>query len=203
MRAKERLNVISVAGAHSGVGKTTLCAMLLKELKGFGAIKFTRTDQNREQKIRSKDGKASEAVLITDTAVINEKGKDTAIMYASGAEKVLWLKGPKEDLEEVLLSALERMKGLKGVIVEGNSPVDFLNTHLVIFIVGEDGLIKPSSFDVAGIADIIVVNTGIRATRPSGSLDMPEGKARLFRINLLNREGEINEFISCIKDRIA
>ena len=35
--------IISVTGAHSSIGKTTLCSILLKNLKGFGAVKFTKT----------------------------------------------------------------------------------------------------------------------------------------------------------------
>jgi molybdopterin-guanine dinucleotide biosynthesis protein len=189
MHDQNGLKIISVTGAHSDVGKTAMCAMVLKELKGFGAVKFTKTPLY--------------ASIVDNRETLMQSGKDTAIMYEAGAEKVIWIKSPRDGLKEVLPSALERMSGLKGLVIEGNSPVDFLNTHLVIFIVGEDGKIKPSSFDVAEIADIIVINIGKRATRPSDTIDLPEGKAERFRIDLYNNEGEINEFISYVKDRIA
>lgn len=183
------LTIISVTGARSGVGKTTLCGMLLKELKGFGAIKFTRTPLYTS--------------LIDDEEVLKQHGKDTSIMYGAGAEKVLWIKSPGEDgLGKVLDEALKRMKGLKGVIVEGNSPVDFLNPHLVIFIIAQDGEVKPSALKVAGRADVLVYNCGKDAVH----LDLPaimRKDVRVFSIDLIEKKGEFDELISFIKERVA
>ena len=43
MLTEDSLKIISVTGAHSGVGKTTLCSILFENLNGFGGIKFTKT----------------------------------------------------------------------------------------------------------------------------------------------------------------
>lgn len=188
MADNSSFSIISVTGAHSGVGKTTLCAMLLRELKGFGAIKFTRTPMYTS--------------LIDDDDVLKQDGKDTAIMSASGAEKVLWIKSPAEGLGRVLESALQRMKGLNGVIVEGNSPVDFLNPHLVIFIIAQDGEVKPSALKVAGRADVLVFNSDRELNHEGLPVTLRED-VKVFRIDLIEKKGEFDEFISFIKDRIA
>lgn len=181
--------IISVTGAHSGVGKTTLCAMLLKEFNGFGAVKFTRTPMYTS--------------LIDDEEVLKQNGKDTAIMYEAGAEKVLWVKSPGEDeLGLVLGEALQRMKGLNGVVVEGNSPVDFLNPHLVIFIIAKDGKVKPSALKVAGRADVLVFNSD-RKLEPAGLPVSLREDIRVFRIDLIEKKGEFDGLISFIKDRIS
>ncbi|MEF9426462.1 MAG: hypothetical protein L0956_04550 [Candidatus Mariimomonas ferrooxydans] len=66
----------------------------------------------------------------------------------SGAERVVWVQSPYNKLKNVLETAVSRMTGLKGIIVEGNSPVDFLNPYLVIFITESEGHLKPSAVKV-------------------------------------------------------
>jgi molybdopterin-guanine dinucleotide biosynthesis protein len=126
--------IISVTGAYSGAGKTSLCSLLLTELDEFGAIKFTKTELYSS---------VSESITILD-----QKGKDTSSMIHAGAKKVVWVKSLEENLRSALGMALEMFSGVRGIIVEGNSPVDFLNPHLVIFIMGRDGVMKPSARDV-------------------------------------------------------
>ncbi len=70
--------LVSVCGAHSGVGKTTLASILLKRLEGFSAIKVTRT------KLFSS--------IITDKELIRKSGKDSAVLKESGTETVVWVK---------------------------------------------------------------------------------------------------------------
>src|SRR4030065_1688381 len=126
--------IISVTGACSNVGKTTLCSILLNEFKGFGAVKFTKTEMYTS--------------VIDDSAMLNQKGKDTAVMLEAGAEKVVWIKSPREGLKGALDIAFSKLYGLKGVVVEGNSPLDFLNPSLVIFIINPDGDINPPAIEV-------------------------------------------------------
>ncbi|MBI5195231.1 MAG: hypothetical protein HZA10_02795 [Nitrospirae bacterium] len=176
--------VICVTGAHSGVGKTTLCSILLRELKGFGAIKFTKTELY--------------TAVVDDIKILSEKGKDTAIFLESGAGRVIWVQSPYDALEEPLQIALSRLSDLKGIIVEGNSPVDFLNPHLVIFIIGAEGEIKPSAMKVLEKADVIVINSREKTAPPA----LPKNKAVIFCIDLEKRTGEIDEFLTIVKKRI-
>ena len=177
------LKIISVTGAHSGVGKTTLCVLLLKTLKGFGAIKYTRTHLYTS--------------VTDDTELITQKDKDTALMYSAGAEKVVWIRSPSDTLSGALDIALSKMYGLKGVIIEGNSPVRYLTPDLLIFVMGDDYKIKASAKDIKNKAHVIVLN---RSTHPvSPNTRCPP----TFRIDLKRGTGEIDKFLEYIKEYIS
>ena len=180
--------IISVTGAHSMVGKTTLCSILLNEFRGFGAIKFTKTPLY--------------ASLTDDIKILNQKGKDTGIFLESGAERVIWIQSPYYELENILKTALGRMADLKGVVIEGNSPVDFLNPHLIVFIIGVDGEIKPSALEVSKKADIIIINSEKHVKKLSFLSAVGRKGAKVFYINLLNRKGELDKFLCFVKEKI-
>ncbi len=185
--------IISVTGAHSSVGKTSLCSLLLKHLTGFGAVKFTKTDMFTS--------------VSDDPETISVSGKDTAIMSEAGAERVVWIQSPYKDLKEGLDIALAKMHGLNGVVVEGNSPVDFISPHLIVFIMGPDGQIKESAKYVRNAADIIVINSGNKPDDLNSLVSDitshdAEGK-EVFWIDLLNHRGEIDAFRSCVEKMLA
>jgi hypothetical protein len=94
------------------------------------------------------------------------------------------------------------MEGLKGVVIEGNSPVDFLNPHLVIFVVGQDGQIKPSAMRVSKKADIIIINSEKQTKNPHFLTPLLRENTKVFFIDLIKRKGEIDKFISYIKKYI-
>ncbi len=181
-----KFRIISVTGAHSKVGKTTLCSILLKNLKGFGAIKFTKTSLY--------------AKVVDDPAIITQKDTDTGIMSEAGAEKVIWIQSPFNKLEDPLNIAMGMMAGLKGVIVEGNSPVDYMEPDLIVFIVGEDGQIKPSAMESSKKADIIIISSSKdikNSTLPDSVL---QEKREVFRIDLAKKEGEIDKLVAHVNN---
>jgi len=179
--------IISVTGAHSGVGKTTLCALLLKTLKGFGAIKYTKTHLYTS---------------VTDNKeLITQNDKDTALMYSAGAEKVVWIRSPSDTLSGALDIALSKMYGLKGVVIEGNSPVRLLDPDLIIFVMVEDHEVKPSAKDIKKKAHVIVINTGDRGLKVHDKENRQE--TPIFRINLRKATGEIDKFLEYIKEYIS
>jgi molybdopterin-guanine dinucleotide biosynthesis protein len=187
MSEDSRFRIISVTGAHSGVGKTTLCSILLKHLDGFGAIKFT---------------KSSVYSSISDSPeTIRQEGKDTAIMSEAGAEKVVWIKSPASDLEHALDIAMGKMTGCKGVIVEGNSPSDYLNPDLVIFIIGSKGEIKPSAEKILQKANIIVFN-GRKSNEPIKPPFTMNKRQEVFEIDLDKKSGEVSAFLSSVEKRL-
>ena len=185
MSAENSFKIISVTGAHSKVGKTTLCSILLKNFKGFGAVKFTKSPVYTS--------------ITDDSATIMRKNKDTAIMAESGAEKVVWIQSPVSGLEDALDIAMNGMEGLRGVVVEGNSPVDFLNPHLVIFVISEHGQIKPSAVRVGRKADIIIINSGKQVENPGFSAPLLQKNTKIFCMDLINKKGEIDKFLSYAK----
>ncbi|TAL24563.1 MAG: hypothetical protein EPN94_07015 [Nitrospirae bacterium] len=113
------------------------------DTKSWGAIKFTNTPIY---------------CSITDTPeILAQENKDTARLLKAGAENVLWVQSPAEGLKEVLPLAVDRLSHLKGIIVEGNSAIEFLKPDVVIFIFGRDsGTLKKSAMKVLDMADIIL-----------------------------------------------
>jgi molybdopterin-guanine dinucleotide biosynthesis protein len=193
MYAQEPFKIISVTGAHSSVGKTTLCALLLNSLDNFGAIKFTKTEMFTS--------------ISEDPETILQKDKDTAIMSEAGAKKVVWIQSPYDGLEDALNMASLKMEGLNGMVVEGNSPVDFINPHLIIFIIGPDGQIKKSAKKVSKRADIIVINSGEKPDDLNSVVSEikfnNEAEKAIFWIDLLNHTGEIVKFRTYVEKMLA
>ena len=189
MEADDSFKIISVTGAHSSVGKTTLCALLLNSLDNFGAIKFTKTEMFTS--------------ISDDSETILQKDKDTAIMSEAGAKKVVWIQSPYDGLKDALHIASSKMSGLNGMVVEGNSPVDFINPHLIVFIMGPDGRIKESARKVSKRADIIVINSAAETddlkSLVSSVLTDNEATKEIFWIDLLNHRGNIDIFRSCVE----
>ena len=163
--------IIGVGGTCSNAGKTTTAVLLLKYLTQacsgqkatgetdhspyagacekrdgsgrWGAIKYTKTDLY--------------ASLVDDKAVLFRKDKDTGRFIEAGAEDVVWVKSPPEDLEDMLPLALNRLSSLDGIVVEGNSAIEFLKPDIVIFIFGNDKeRWKPGIERLVGISDVIV-----------------------------------------------
>ncbi len=154
---------IGIAGAHSKAGKTTLAVTLLKYLiqqqkiateedpgtqrqrdtERWGAIKYTKT--------------AFYSSIVDDKTIINQKGKDTKRFLDAGAQDVLWVQSPAEKLKEVLPIAVNRLSHLDGIIIEGNSAIEFLRPDIVIFLLRvSTKKIKPSAQTILTQADIIV-----------------------------------------------
>lgn len=184
----DAFKIILVTGAHSAVGKTTLCSILLQSLIGFGAIKFTKTPFY--------------ASVIDDENILKQEGKDTAVFLESGAERVVWIQSPHDGLEDALNVALNKMTELKGVVVEGNSPAGFLKPRLTIFVIGEDGEIKPSALKLAEKADVIIINSEKQIKDPPFLPPLLPEHTKVFWIDLINKKGEIDKFLDYIKEYI-
>lgn len=144
------MRIVTVSGAHSGIGKTRLVEKLLNQLKGFSALKVTAVKDSacprglgcgicKEQNIPF--------TIISAAKIINQKGKDTQRMKAAGAKKVLWLRASASGLKEGLKQALKKFKYTKGVVIEGTSILKYLKPDLGIFIdaQGKTKILKCSS----------------------------------------------------------
>jgi molybdopterin-guanine dinucleotide biosynthesis protein len=152
--------LIGIGGAHSGSGKTTYASLLFQRLRGWGGIKYTKTDIY--------------CSLIDEHDVLLTEGKDTRRMLDAGAERVLWVKSPPSDLGELLPLAVEKLLGLKGIIVEGNSAIEFLVPDIIIFTFGSNSEeIKESAKRILARADVVLSEEETIGAAP--------GKARCFR----------------------
>jgi molybdopterin-guanine dinucleotide biosynthesis protein len=146
--------IIGIGGSHSGVGKTTVAEVLLRRflvsglrslrtLRRWGAIKYTKTDLYSS--------------IIEDRAVLEVGDKDTGRLLNAGAEEVLWIQSPREELKELVSVAIGRLSYLDGIIIEGNSAIEFSAPDVVILKLGAIGQqIKSSALRLIEQADIIV-----------------------------------------------
>ncbi|KAF0181027.1 MAG: hypothetical protein FD164_1578 [Nitrospirae bacterium] len=151
--------ILCIGGEKSNIGKTTLGAafirslaapsppdstlVLLKPPKRLGAIKYTKT--------------AFYASITDAPHLITQPDKDTAEYHAAGAERVLWIQAPPEELQDLLPQAVDMLSDLDIILVEGNSPIEFLRPDGVICIVrfgAASG--KPSARKALQLADLIV-----------------------------------------------
>jgi len=139
------MKVITVSGAHKGVGKTLLTELLLRNLTGFAAIKITMTD------LQTSVTDDKEEVMIP--------GKDTFRMKRSGAEKVVWVKATEESLQEAMEHALGMVGKPKGLLIEGNSILRYLNPEIAFFVIDSTiDSMKQSRVSALKKADVCVIN---------------------------------------------
>lgn len=140
---------VAVGGFSSNVGKTTLVCDLLRELSGWEAIKVTRG----HYRSCGKDPHACcVSHLLGDEPLIRSgreetyaPGKDTGRYWDAGASNVHWLIATKEQVEQGIHQALERVSA-PGVIIEGNSFLKFIEVDFAIMVSRADGgKIKPSA----------------------------------------------------------
>ena len=134
------MRVITVSGNHSGIGKTTLVEHLLRQLRGWSALKVTVIKKGpcpKEIPCGVCDEQKAPYVIIFDPKVINQKGKDTQRMASAGAKKVLWLKATPGGLKDGLKQALRRFRATPGVVIEGTSILKYLKPDFGIYIYGK------------------------------------------------------------------
>jgi molybdopterin-guanine dinucleotide biosynthesis protein len=134
--------IIGIAGAHSGAGKTTVACEILKRFKGWGAIKYTKTSLYSS--------------ITGDPQILLEEGKDTRKMTDAGAEQVLWVQAPSDEIEKVIPQAVDMLSHLAGVIIEGNTAVNSLKCDIVLFVSGSPELFKNNAERFLYAADIIL-----------------------------------------------
>ncbi len=169
--------IIGVAGAHSGAGKTVYASLILRRFAEWGAIKCTKTGLY--------------CSLVDDRETLMEEGKDTRRMIDAGAERVLWVQSPPSDLGDVLPMAVGRLSDLKGIVVEGNSAIEFLSPDIIIFIFGSDARkIKADARDILHKADVVVFEGDI-------PLELPQG-ARVFG----RSQGDYDAFLEYIAEMV-
>jgi len=152
------MKIITVSGASSGTGKTCIASEILNHLKDWSAIKVTVTHAGPCPAGRNCGvcGKLkSEYSIITDSGILNEKGKDTSRLKTAGARKVVWLRARPGGLKTGLKKALALLKDAKGVVIESNSALKYIKPDIAIFIKQEQGIAKKSAKDAIRKADLI------------------------------------------------
>ena len=124
-----------MSGLSSNTGKTTLVCELLRRLPGWEAIKLTRGHYRScgkdPQGCCVSDLIRDEPLIRSGREANYEPGKDTGRFWDAGASNVHWVIVGEDQVENGIKQALARVKA-KGVVVEGNSFLDFVQADLSI-----------------------------------------------------------------------
>ncbi|HEX8139356.1 MAG TPA: hypothetical protein VF544_17470 [Pyrinomonadaceae bacterium] len=141
---------VAICGFSSEVGKTTLLSDLLSALPGWEAIKMTRG----HYRSCGKDPHACcVSHLLTDEPVVRSgrqetyaPGKDTGRYWDAGASNVHWVIVTNSQVEQGIRLALDRVRA-PGVLIEGNSFLDFVEVDFALMVAraAGGGKIKPSA----------------------------------------------------------
>ena len=146
--SNKRPTIVAVSGFSSNVGKTTLVCDLLKALPEWEAIKLSRG----HYRSCGKDPEAccvsdllrEEAVVRSGRAENYAAGKDTGRFWDAGATNVHWVIVDDHQVEQGMNEALSRVES-RGVIVEGNSFLEYIDPDFAIMCArAEGGTIKSS-----------------------------------------------------------
>jgi molybdopterin-guanine dinucleotide biosynthesis protein len=155
--------IVAVSGLSSNTGKTTLVCELIRRLPGWEAIKLTRGHYRSCGKDPSgccvSDLLRDEPLIRSGREANYEKGKDTGRFWDAGAADVHWVIVGEDQVEAGITRALSRVKSA-GVIVEGNSFLDYVKTDFAITCAraGENKM-KTSARRTLAKADVLYLST--------------------------------------------
>lgn len=158
-----RPTIIAVSGFSSNVGKTTLVCELLRQLPGWEAIKLTR---GHYRSCGRDPAGCCVSDLLRDEPVIRsgrdanyQVGKDRGHFWDAGASNVHWVIAKDDQVAQGISEALARVAA-DGVIVEGNSFLEYVKADLTIMCArSEGGKIKPSARRVLSKIDFLYLST--------------------------------------------
>lgn len=147
--AESRPIVVAVSGFSSNVGKTTLVCDLLRALPGWEAIKLTRGHYRScgrdPESCCVSDLLSDEAVIRSGRGQNYEAGKDTGRFWDAGAANVHWVIATDDQVEPGISRALGRVEA-EGVIVEGNSFLEYVSPDIAVMCArAEGGKLKGSA----------------------------------------------------------
>lgn len=155
--------IVAVSGFSSNVGKTTLVCELLSRLTGWEAIKLSRG----HYRSCGKDPAACcVSDLIRDEAVVRsgreanyERGKDTGRFWDVGASNVHWVIVKDDQVEQGIGEAVSRVRA-PGVIIEGNSFLEYLEADVAIMCARSDGgTVKSSARYALTKSDVLYLSS--------------------------------------------
>lgn len=145
------MEIIVVSGQAHHVGKTMVSSLVIKNLPGqVSAIKCSIHED-------------AERIVSNESEIIHQKGTDTALFAASGADPVIFFQTNPEHLGE----DLEKARGMIGepdyLVIEGNRVLDYLNPDLIIFVTRQGVVSKPSAVQAEAKADLIINSDALMA----------------------------------------
>ena len=158
-----RLRVVAVSGFSSNIGKTTLVCELLRLLPGWEAIKLTR---GHYRSCGRDPAGCCVSDLLRDEPVVRsgreanyQSGKDTGRFWDAGAANVHWVIVKDGQVAQGIAEALNRVEA-DGVIVEGNSFLEYVSADLAVMCArSEGGKIKTSARKALARSDLLYLSS--------------------------------------------
>jgi dethiobiotin synthetase len=153
------MKIITVSGAHSGVGKTRVAEALLSKLRDWSAIKVTVSHKGVcpiHRDCGACGGWHSNFSIVSDRSIIEQREKDTQRFKVAGAKNVLWLRARPEGLRQGIKKAIAKLKNTKGIIIEGNSILKYIKPDLAIFVKTKKSGLKPSAKEIFNKVDLMI-----------------------------------------------
>jgi len=155
--------IVAVSGFSSNVGKTTLVCELLRQLPSWEAIKLTR---GHYRSCGRDPAGCCVSDLLRDEPFIRsgreanyESGKDTGRFWDAGASNVHWLIVKDDQVEQGIKETLTRIEA-EGVIVEGNSLLEYITPDLAIMCARSvGGTIKSSARRALAKSDFLYLSS--------------------------------------------
>src|SRR4029450_9509971 len=158
-----RPTIVAVSGFSSNVGKTTLVCELLKRLDVWEAIKLSRGPYRSCGKDPTaccvSDLIGEEPVVRSGREANYESRKDTGRFWDAGATNVHWVIVNNEQVEQGIQEAIARVRA-PGVVIEGNSFLEYVDADLSIMCArSEGGKVKPSARDALQKSNVLYVSS--------------------------------------------
>ena len=175
--------IVAVSGLSSNTGKTTLMCELLRRLPAWEAIKLTRGHYRScgkdPQGCCVSDLLRDEPLIRSGREANYEIGKDTGRFWDAGASNVHWVIVGEDQVEDGIKRALSRV-ATEGVLVEGNSFLDYVNADLAVMCAraGENKM-KASARRTLAKADVLYLSTVDDCDRSTARSQFDEWRAGL------------------------
>jgi len=131
------MKVVVVGGHSRNIGKTSVMAGLIRELKSLSwtAVKITQ----HKNAIHSRNGERPDGAPVEQAFVLTEEttphgGRDTCRYLAAGAWRSLWLRVRGGQLRAALSSLAGALRGDDYAIIESNSILGYLKPTAYIVV---------------------------------------------------------------------
>lgn len=234
------MKVISIAGTASSAGKTTVASYILRNLldstpclvgegvqavdagsgfglsyhrRGWSALKITVRHEGscpRHTGCDTCDDGYEPFKVLTDGAIIKERGKDTDRFSNAGADKVVWLQTDSDAEIAGTEAALACFNKDDAIIVEGNSFLRVQNADVSILVASPSvKKVKRSTRLILDKIDLIAINVHTNHSPEQieecrEQLRVIDCKAPCFVINPFVEDGYSNQaFIDRIQERLG
>lgn len=168
------MKILSITGASSKTGKTTLIEKLIPLLTDWAVCKLTvciphpggRCPRGKEDTCGVCASLEEGFRIIDDPAVIAQAGTDTGKFVLAGAALVRWVQCTPEAISEALDSVLQQfseLQSLPGVIFEGNHVLQHLEADFSVMMAGTGIAFKQSAEHIRRRVDLIVYDWNYEA----------------------------------------